>query len=254
MSRRFSADNSEIRWTIPAATDFTGAFTLAIIWRRRHATVNTWDALFGHHNSSNVPRLSIEKANTDKIELGIDDTTFVDSTTTITSTTNWNIIAVSKAAGSATARFHFKDLTAATAWVHENASGAAGNPSTASSGTIRVGEYNDVDDMDGNVAVIAGWNLALSDAQCAELSVNNRTSDFWNNSGGRPKYLYELNQPVSTDAVPDLAGNGATWSVTSSTTVDGATDPPSWTYDGLGVAPGVIRTFSPIPFIGGVHG
>lgn len=232
MSRRFSADNSEIRFNIVTATNFTGAHSLACVVRRR--ATGAWHALIGHHSSAGAGGLGLEFSNGNVLSYTPDNVTGSVTSTTFTSTTDWLIVVLTKTSGTTLPRFHWVNLTTPAGWTHQNGNQNTGNPASQSGGTMRTGEYADTDDANVNLAVIAEWGVALSDGQCEELSVNSRTSDFWNNTGGNPVALYELNQAASTDSVPDLAGGGATWSLTNGTTVEGSTDPPSWNYNGIG--------------------
>lgn len=230
---RFAADNSEVRFNLPAAVDLTGAFTFAKLTRRR--ATGLWQCIVSHHDSSGTGRLSLEW-----VQTGFDTpnglvvstpSVFSYSQTAVTSTTDWYIVAVTKAAGNATPRFHFKDITTGAAWIHENGKTAMnGNGASASGGTIRVGEFEDVDDLNANDGVLGGWAAALTDLQVEALATNLRTSD-WAGHAVAPKYVHEL---TSKTSIPDLMGNGATLNVVNGTTVETGSDPPGWTFDGVG--------------------
>jgi hypothetical protein len=236
MSRRFAADNSEVRWSLPAAVDATGAFTVAAVVRRRGGlgvqqhiigsvtsagTVSGWD--FG---------FEVSGSNTDRLHYGSNNSaSFIVSSTAVSDTTNWWLVAISKPTGSSQPRAHFRNLTTSAAAVHENTLfGTVSSPLTASGGTIRVGENKDIADLDANLAVVAYWGLNLTDAQIDELWAHNKTDDFLLNSAGVPLVCYEFNQATATDPVPDLSVNGAAWSLTNGTAVDGSENPPSWIY------------------------
>jgi hypothetical protein len=229
---RFSAANDEVRFDLPAAVDLTGAFTFAILVMPR--VTGVWQALIGHHNSGGTVALGTERSAGNRLEVDSGSgATSRTSTTTITTTNKWWLLAVTKAAGTATPRAHLKNITDGSAWVHEAMSGTMGNPSSASGGTIRVGEWADSDDLDGNVAVIGAWAAALADSGAGsveDLAANLKTSD-WTTHSTLPKYVHEL---TSNTSIPDLMGNGATLNVVNGTTIDTGNDPPGWTFDGAG--------------------
>lgn len=230
---RFSADNSEVRFDLPSAVDFTGAYTLACVIRRR--ATSGFQAIFSHHNSTGSAVLWFEFNGTSLqhyvSQANVSSSTWSVSPTTFNETTNWWLLAVSRPAGTTqTIRFHRKNLTSGAAFEHVNGSVAASNPASCAGGTIRVGEYEDGDDANMNCAVIGGWAADLGDSGVEALATNLRTSD-WTGHATAPKYVHEL---TSTSSIPDLMGNGATLNVVNGTTLDTGTDPPGWTYDGAG--------------------
>lgn len=155
----------------------------------------------------------------------------VQFSSTLTSTANPYMIAVSKGAGSATPRLGWK-LGSGGAWTHENAGAAQTDRSAATMLDIGVWEATG-DPLDAWVGVVAFYEGAMSDVNKQALDDNWRTSDLWNNPHGHPTFLVELN--VVAASVVDLAGNA---SVTShvGTTLDAGETLNSWTFDGTGAA------------------
>jgi hypothetical protein len=225
---RFSAANDEVRFNLPAAANFTGAYTLAALVLRRAVPGTVWHAITGHHSSTSVPQVAIEFDGTNHLELNENNgAASRTSTATVSSTTDWYLVAATKAAGTVTPKLHTKNLTTG-AWAHDSGAGTLANAPTATGGTIRVGEWNDNDDLNANVAVIGGWAAELTDLAVEALLTNLRTSD-WTGHATAPAYVHEL---TSTTTIPDLMGNGATLNIVSGTTLDTSNDPPGWNFNG----------------------
>jgi hypothetical protein len=238
VSRRFAADNSEIRFALPAAVDATGAFTCSAVIRRRGT--GTAQYIFGSSNAANTTTgWEFGFLASGAVKFGANNSaSFINSSETITDTTDWRVITLSKPTGTSQPRIHIKDITTGATATHSNTLfGTVTSPLTETGGNIRIGQNKNIEDLDANLAVVAYWNLNLTDAQADELWANTATSDYVNCSAGAPLVLYELNQPNATDSVPDVQGNGATWAATAGTTVDSAVDPPGWDYIGGAVTP-----------------
>ena len=159
----------------------------------------------------------------------------VNETPTWTTTTGWYIIVVTwPSGGAALDRFHHVYQTTPAGWTHSNSAanngGNRAGPGTG--GHFRIGYAGDNNHSSSTYyALVAAWaGVALSDAQCAELSVNNKTSDWWNNSGGQPTLLIECNTATPTD----IGANPSTFSSIGGLTLTGAD--PTWTFDGRGSA------------------
>lgn len=228
-SLRFDGASDFVNFNLPAAVNVS-SLTFAAVLRRR-AVGAAWHAIIVHHDSAGTPRASFE-FNGDGSGNVLDLTTITgaqsDGVTTYTSTTDWLLVAVTLAGGGeggTTVRFHSKNLTTGSAWVHESGTFAISPPSGAAGGQIRVGRWQNTDDLNANVAVIGGWNAGLSDIQVEALATNLRTTD-WTTHATPPKYVHEL---TSTTSIPDLMGNGATLVGVTGATLDTAS-PPTWTF------------------------
>jgi hypothetical protein len=244
-TRRFSADNSVIRFPIGATdtANFTSAFTLAAVARLRANAV--WHALLGHHTSGGVAGPSIEIGNDNRIYLTTNHGSAGSSgaspaTMVLNNTTDWWLVVITKGAGTVIPRFHLQNLTAGTAMSHapEASPATVADGVSQASGTIRTGEWEGVDDANANIAVLGGWATAMSDVQCEALGANDRTAD-WTGHALTPVYVYDLNQ-ATVATVPDLVGTRDS-NATTGTTVE-AIDPPGWVYGagGGGGGPTVV--------------
>lgn len=225
---RYSADNSEVRYNIgatAAAGNFTGAYTLAVLFRRR--TTSGFQSILAHHGSDGLVKIGMEFNGT-TLNVG-DDGAIRTGPTTISNTTDWWILAVTKASGTVTPRWHIKNVTTGAAWAHTNASGTLGNPASQSGGTVRTGEWQDVDDANQNMGIDAGWAAALSDLEVEALATGLQTS-AWTTHAVAASYVHEQ---IDNASIPDLKGNGVTLNVVNGTTEE-ATDPPGWTFNGSG--------------------
>lgn len=236
---RFTADNSEVRFNLPTAVDLTGAFTIGGEVRRR--AVSAWHCLVSHTTPGGTGVLTVEfDAFGNRFLIDINGSALFASTA-FASTTDHLLWQITKTAGTSTPRLHVRNLTAGTT-LHENFGGTLGNAPTAAGGTVRVGEFQDGDDLNANKGLLFAWKgVVLSDSQADENWANLRTSDIWNNTAGHPAYLFELRSRTS---IPDLAGNGATLNVVNGTAEDTGDSVPGWTDDGIG-ATGTTVTLTP---------
>lgn len=135
----------------------------------------------------------------------------------------WQVLAMSKAAGTATARFHIYSF-ATGAWTHENASATNGDPSV--SGGAVIGAFDTgapANDFVGAIAAAAVWRSNLSDTLAEELSTG------WSAWKARsPAALWRLDQASTATAVTDLTGGGADQSGIQGTAVSALADPIDW--------------------------
>lgn len=151
----------------------------------------------------------------------------VSLTALTTAGTDWWAVFVTKAAGTATPRFHFKDLTTGAAWVHEDAT-ATTIDSSATGSSIDIGKgtlfaSSAIFDLAG----AAVWNSALSDAQIEALISSNRAStSVW--LAASPQALWVLDQSSTATAVTDQTGGGATETAHTGTSVLSSTGNIPW--------------------------
>lgn len=146
---------------------------------------------------------------------------------------DWYIFGISfiPVSGTWMPRFHLKNITQNTAWVHVDASGMrSGIPTTMIGKLVRLGNsptYSGY--IKADIGVAAFWDgTYLTDLQFEALSANKKTSD-WNKVP--PSTLTELN----TVSPVDLKGL-LTWTKVGSLQLNGP-DPTGWAFDGLGPVP-----------------
>lgn len=152
-----------------------------------------------------------------------------------TSTTSWYMKAITFAvADTPDVTFHFRDHTANAAWTHTAAAVSPGNAPAGTPGAggfIQHGRWQSSDFFHGNIAVTAVFAGRLTNAQLDELKANDKTSDWWNCSFGRPLHLVQFN--VVETALVDLTGNSVRVAPAAAPTLAGG-DPDRWTFDGTG--------------------
>lgn len=245
--RNFAADNSELRVPIVAASNTTGAVTVAALVKRNNT--GTWQSMIAHHSSTGGYLSEFGFAGsgaTNALTWGDPTTgvTHTSGTDVITSTTIWHLVAYTKPAGASGGRFHIFPFGGT--WVHRVSVGAnANNMPSQTGGSLRFGEAQDVDDLNARLALAGLWTAELTDAQIEALAANLRTAD-WVNHAVAPVGVWEFDQATATEAVPDLIGNHVDISGTIDSTTDtngiaGTTivtgdDPPGWVF-GVGSPP-----------------
>lgn len=242
MSRRFSGSNDEVRYPTTAASNFTAAASMAVLLKFNAAN-NVWQNLITHHVSAGTFALGIERAGpggtTDTVGIAIASGTKY-GTTTIRASDGWIVVGFSRAATSTAWRVH---IFKAGAWTHE-AGGALNNNSNAPSqtgGSIRLGELEDTDDLDGWVAADAGWAADIGDAGFDALTTTLDLAD-WVAHATPPAYVHQHNQATASEDILDLMGNGhvATGTISGTTdavgiagtSMDTGNEPSGWTYYG----------------------
>lgn len=137
---------------------------------------------------------------------------------------DWQWIVMTKATGSVTPRWHFRDVTTAGAWVHSNAGGNANNGSSPTA-TLYVGGLNGSRFLVGFIAALAVWGTELNDAQ-VEAACTLAASDL---NAAAPTWATLWNQASVATPVPDFTGNGGNQTAISGTSVS-ADDPPGFNY------------------------
>jgi hypothetical protein len=135
----------------------------------------------------------------------------------------WTAVFFTKAAGSANVRVHY--FVAGGSWQHID----LGVINVRSAITqFFVGSFDGGQFYNGKMAVLATWvGTELSDASIAASTVLTALSGWVNLV---PTTLLAFNQAAVTDSVTCLMGSGANQSARTGTTVDGADDPPGFSY------------------------
>lgn len=153
----------------------------------------------------------------------------------------WQIIGVSKGAGTVTPRYQFVPLEGGGAgtWVPQN-------------GTTTVADWSGPIDLlrighgqrkgNGLIAALAMWNRTFTDSEWVN-SVGFTSAQQWFNTA--PIGMWLLNQALTSDPVLDVTGNGANQIATTNPAVS-ANDPPGWSYTVSSLAVGSLF----LPFFG----
>lgn len=222
MARTFDGADDEIRCDVGGCS-LTGAFTIICVIRRNSNGAN-YHNLVTVHNSSLASTYGLEiENNSDGNQLQVQvGGTFVASTFTIMPADGWILTGAGKAVGTTTPRCH-KYVYGTDTWTHQNAGGTAGNPATSAGGTVRFGEWEDVDDYDGDMAAAAIFDRNLSDVEVEQMA---HSLLSWVMLA--PVGMWVLDQQAVGTAVNDWTGNGANQSAITGTAL--AASSPLITY------------------------
>jgi hypothetical protein len=151
---------------------------------------------------------------------------------TLTAST-WYWVVVTKATGSVIPRWHIKDITNGTSWVHQN------DTSNVADGTgpitsILVGNLTAAGTVDfcGEIVALSAWASAMSDLQ-VEAACTLAATDL---VAASPSWATLWNQASTATAVADITGGGGNQTAISGTSVS-ASEPPGWSYSLGGPAP-----------------
>lgn len=145
----------------------------------------------------------------------------------------WMWVGFSKATGSVKPRWHFHNLTDATAWSHVDDGSTVGDQSGTVTKVIIGGQPGNTNGIRGSEAAVGYWSSVLTDAQIETACANGTALAASSLAGG-----HLLNQASTATAVTDISGHGATQSAITGTTVD-ADEPPGWAYSAAPSGPTV---------------
>lgn len=138
---------------------------------------------------------------------------------------HWCWYVLTKGTGSVVPRWHRLDISAGTAWVHQNDTGNVGDGSGPIDNIYLGGNGSASNTWRGRIAAAAAWSTALSDVQ-VEAACTLAAADLL---AASPGWMVRLNQASTATSVLDDTGNGGDQSAISGTTVD-ADEPPGWDY------------------------
>lgn len=216
MPRAFDGVDDEIRLDVGACSSMTYG-TLAVIVKHG---VSDWGAVMGLHTSAGAGQMFFEFSPSGgfsaKLLCGTNNSNGQFGVSSFNNTTTWYFICVTKDTGSVAPRFHVYDY-ATNAWTHENAVGTVADGASVSGGTVRLGEYEDIDDFTGDIACAGAWaNTTFTDSQI-EQSGMPLSLQGWLSMN--PSALWVFDQSATTQKVVDLMGGGANESVLNGTAV-----------------------------------
>jgi hypothetical protein len=209
MARTFNGTSDKIDLAL-GAVPALATTTIAAICRRTTAAVDA--AIFSNNVAAGWTLYVINSgagANANKLAIH-NGTTDVQGPTLVTAD-DWCLIAVTKATGTTTPRFH-KYVYSTDTWTHVDASGTLANSGAASTSN-RIGDDGG-DFFKGDIASVGIWDAQLVDAQVESLA---SSLPAWFQA--QPKALWLLDQSATTQKVVDIAGGGANESALTGTTV-----------------------------------
>lgn len=178
-----------------------GPATVAAIVRWSTPT-NFANVVYGGTATSGASRwgFGINTAATFNLRCGNSTT---NSSAAVATTGEWNMIAVSKATGTATPRFHSYRYST-DGLTQEDGGGTLGNSGTPAT-SVYLGSPSANFGFNGDYAVAAYWNVVLTDAQVQLLSYD--LANWF--AAATPKAMWVLDQGATGTKVLDITGGGA---------------------------------------------
>lgn len=226
--REFDGIDDYIQLSAGAIGALNSARATTVVLVVRPASLATTECFLSIATAGDVGLLALYDGGSGLLDWGSDDPS-TDDGANINMDTTWQVIALTKGSGSATPRFHRKQIGSGV-WTHSNASGAIGSQAGgASSSYLRLGRFNGAATgyKDMRLALVAVWgNSALSDGDVESIETNASTAFV---QGLSPSALVELNQASAGTALTDLMGGGANQTLIVGTTVITGDD-PAWTF------------------------
>jgi hypothetical protein len=117
----------------------------------------------------------------------------------------WYWLVATKATGAAIPRFHVKDITNASAWVHQDdSSNVADGTGPITKIVVGSNDSSGSSDMRGELVAAAAWTAALTDLQ-VEAACTLNASDL---STAAPNWGTLWNQGSTATSVTDFTGGG----------------------------------------------
>jgi Concanavalin A-like lectin/glucanases superfamily len=159
-----------------------------------------------------------------RLELVCDTGTASFSSVEMNVVNDWYIVAVTLSASGATPRFHVKNITNPAAGQQGHVDGSATVAATGvpvTQGRISGSQTGLSAWVNGDIACVGVWNIALSDAQVDALDGGLQA---WF-APGQPKGLWLLDQAAISMLVSDMSGGGANESSRTGTSVGDASCP-----------------------------
>jgi hypothetical protein len=191
---RYIENGDQIRVRVNPANNITGAITMAALVNPEGSGEHVYISLLNEAGSPTGYKLRETTGGHLKLSNGFggaeDPSPVAD--------TGWQLLAVTKASGSAKPRFHIYSYTTKT-WVHRNASEEMPNGGSVTGGRIRLAGSGSEE-----YAAAALYSRVLSDEEVEDLTTS---YEEWLEL--EPTGMWLLNQPDVTKPVLDETGGGA---------------------------------------------
>lgn len=216
MARTFTAASSHLIQTTIGGNNFVSPITIAAIVKRGSDGV---DQCIYRAGSGAGAAWAFFARTTNKVVIWNQTTQQGPSVMTLLAADGWCLMAVSKTAGTTTARFH-KYVFSTNTWTHEDATTTIADPTTPAS-NCWLGSQGASTYWNGDIEIIGTWNVAMTDAQTESLAFNLAS---WY-APAAPKGLWPLYQQATSQKVLDISGNGANESSITGTAVSTSSVP-----------------------------
>jgi hypothetical protein len=198
--RNFDGVDDQVQVRATAATNVTGAVTMVALVRPD--VIGERDLLSLHNSAGAGTGYDLSLAPSGAVMM-LNGTAWRTSSTGLVAASQWALVAVTKASGTATPRFHVYRYDLAS-WTHENAGSTLGNGGSAAGGTVRLGAWEDGYEYDGRYAAAALYPTALSD-----MAIETLDDSYANWLTASPAGMWIFNQVHVSHPVLDETGGGA---------------------------------------------
>jgi hypothetical protein len=231
MSRLFDGVDDLMTYGSLTSTP-TGALTLLILLKVAVAADNTWLSFIEiQQNATGRVAIGRENSATGHIYISGSSVQYYNAADgAITDADGWTIVAVTKAAGTATPRIH-KMVIGGSAF-HNNAGGTINNP--ASGNQLFLGGNDDFANI--YVGAAAYWNSELTDGQLNGIHSAKTTQSILDLTP-----IWCVDDGNGDGLATDRAGTKNRTALTGTT--DSADDPSGWVYFGEGGAAAPSRSY-----------
>jgi hypothetical protein len=231
--RRFNGTSDVVTLSLGTAINTITFGTIAVLCRRTDN--NNWNGPFCTRSSGldaemylDIAPSSASPANVLWSSYGASQNN--NNAFTVASADDWVWIVITKATGNVAPRYH-KYVMSTQTWTRGNGTGNIGDATSPSGGSLQIGNVAG-DFFKGDIAAVAVWTTALSDATLNNIP-NNWTSGVL---AASPQAAWLLNQASTGTSISDAVGTAnqtalsgtsvqsgtiANWAETSSTTVSG---------------------------------
>jgi hypothetical protein len=220
MARTFNGSSDYIRQSIGGASAITHG-TIALILRRTADGTTRGTVVCNDSSQAGVFGLEIRSTNAPRMATGA--ASAVASSMTVVSADGWVFLAAAKDTGNVKVRYA-KYVYSTDTWTYDDSSAnLANNATSAASGYIRLGSWDNTftEYFTGEIAAAAVYaNVKLTDTQMLGMPFDLAA---WYNVA--PTALWVLDQQDVGQTNNDLTGNGAGQSSISGTTVSTASVP-----------------------------
>lgn len=209
MARLFDGIDDDFRASI-GANNYVGDLTLAAVVKLGSGRDAQWRNIITSLNSAGAPQgWSMEVDSGNHLEFSNLGTNDWFTTTTLSSSDGWILVAVTKATGSNHPRFHAYRYSD-NSWLFHAAgnggSAVANGTAPGASGFVNIGgdAGGSTDWFAGDIAVAGIWNSNLADAQIENLPFSLQA---WFQV--MPTGLWTFDQSATSQKVVDISGGGA---------------------------------------------
>lgn len=216
--RRFNGTADVITLGLGTAINTITFGTMAVLCRR--TTNNTWNGPFCTRSSGADAEMYLDIAPSSASPASVLWCSFAagqnnNNAFTITAADDWVWVVITKATGSVAPRYH-KYVMSTQTWTRGNGAGNIANATSPSGGSLQIGNVAG-DFFDGDIAAVAVWTTALSDATLNTIP-NNWVSGVL---AASPQAAWLLNQASTGTSLSDAVGTANQTAITGTSVQSG---------------------------------